>query len=481
MAKVLTETQHQLEQTQQQLDALRLELDKLRGSQPIGSPSETLSDQVPSSATPQTHAETGSIAAQVARQQEEQEILQAEVKQHDQTKLESASRYPVRVYGLMLFNAFSNAGVVDNPDLPSVAIARLPDQSHGSIGGSFRQTVLGLSANGPRLFGARSTADLSVDFFGGSSYSYYSTTNGSARLRRADIRLAWGSGTDPDFAPNELHLGVDAPLISPLSPTSFATIGMPALAWSGNLWSWAPQLRFKHTVLLPDTNGRRNLQLEGGLWDPPAVGTNGAVSGRVLSAGELSRRPGFLGRAAFNSGSAEHPFAVGLGGFSERQTYYEGHSMQMWAITSDWQIPLSNRLQLTGEIYRGRGLGGLGGGAYKDVLTGLDTHTGLSRTLALNAVGGWAQLGTHLFEGAEANLIYGQDGGFASDFRKLNLSASTYILEQSARNQMMVANLIFRPRTYLIFSPEYRRILSWKIQGVAATANIYTLSLGYEF
>jgi hypothetical protein len=46
---------------------------------------------------------------------------------------------------------------------------------------------------------------------------------------------------------------------------------------------------------------------------------------------------------------------------------------------------------------------------------------------------------------------------------------------------MAFGNLIFRPKTYLILSPEYRRIWTWPIHGSASTADIFTLSAGYQF
>ena len=202
MSKLLLDTQHQLEETQKQLNEMRSELNLLRAQ------------QASAAAAPPTAAPSA-VAEQVNRQQEEQEVLQAEVKQHNQTKVESVSKYPVRVYGLVLFNTFSNAGLVDEPDLPSMALPRPPGQSHGSIGASFRQTVLGVTANGPQLFGARTSADLSIDFFESPSYSYYGSTNGSVRLRRGDIGLAWGSVANTEQSRNEVHMGVDAPLISP--------------------------------------------------------------------------------------------------------------------------------------------------------------------------------------------------------------------------------------------------------------------------
>jgi len=46
---------------------------------------------------------------------------------------------------------------------------------------------------------------------------------------------------------------------------------------------------------------------------------------------------------------------------------------------------------------------------------------------------------------------------------------------------MATTNLIFSPKTYLILSPEFRRIWTWPISGPAATANIFTLSFGLRY
>lgn len=479
MSGLLNATQVQLEQAQQQLSRLRSELEEMRSRDAI--PAEASSSVRKESTTGKAFSPSEGLQSEVTHQQERQEILEAEVKQHDQIKVETISKYPVRIYGLLLFNAFSNAGVVDNPDLPSLPIPRTTGQSHGSVGASFRQTLLGLDAHGPKFLGARTSADLSFDLFGTLDYSYYRSTNGSVRLRRGDVRLAWGTAADPTFSRNEIHVGIETPLISPLSPTSFATVAQPALAWSGNLWTWAPQLQFKHTFSISAEHPMRSVQLEGGLFDPPVVGVSGAAGSRLVSAGEVSRRAGVLGRLSIHGGTPDNPFAFGVGGYSDRQTFCKGQMIRMWAITSDWQIPISSHFRLDGELYRGRGLGGLGGGAYKDVISGYDMINGQSRILGLNAVGGWAQLKTRVSQSIEGNIIYGQDGGIGADFRQLKPATSSYALESNARNQTAVANLIYRPRTYVILSPEYRRVVSWDTIGKAAVANIYTLSLGYQF
>lgn len=487
VSKLLAQTQLQLQQTQQQLSSLSAELKELRsqaGAADMTTAGAAAAGAPDAGAQPNnsSSSDEAGLKEELARQREEQEVQSAEIKVHDQTKVESVSKYPVRVYGLLLFNAFSNAGVVDNPDLSSVALPRTPGQSHGSVGGSFRQTLLGLSGNGPNILGASTSGDVSIDFFGDPSYNFYSSSNGNLRLRRGDIRLAWSSAAHSAVNRDVVQLGVDAPLISPLSPTSIATVAIPALAWAGNLWTWAPEIQYKHTVVLnADAESvPRTFELEGGLWDPPVVGSNASSASRILSTGELSRRPGLMGRASLHAGLGDHPLTFGVGGYVARETY-TAQQVDDWAITGDWQIPLSQRFELSGEIYRGLGLGGLGGGAYKDALQGANVNTGVYETVGLNAVGGWAQLKTHYGRNTETNFAYGQDDAFAGDFRQLNLSKSLYSLEQNARTQMIMTNLLYRPKTYLILSPEYRRLLNWSITGPGATANLFTLSLGYQF
>lgn len=133
------------------------------------------------------------------------------------------------------------------------------------------------------------------------------------------------------------------------------------------------------------------------------------------------------------------------------------------------------------EAYRGRALGGLGGGVYKDILTGTDVVSGLTRTTGVDAVGGWSQLKLNLGSTLEANAMFGLDDALSSNFEGLILSPSANPLQDYARNSSVVGNLIFRPKTYLIFSPEYRRILSWRYAGPANIANIFSINAGYQF
>jgi hypothetical protein len=466
ISSTLAVTHQQLEQSQQEIEQLRQELVQIKrqlaSEQPM--PAQ-LSDPTNISDTAKA------TATAIEDLQERQQITEAQVKVHDQTKVESASRYPLHVTGLILFNSFINRGNVDNIDLPEAALNNQSNTtSNGSGGASFRQTILGLEGYGPRIAGAHTSASVDLDFFGGLAYSSYATSAGTVRMRTASINLDWDN--------DSIQAGMVAPLISPLSPTSYAMIAEPGLAGAGNLWTWAPQLRYAHQF--PLQSGRR-LQLEFGLWDPPTAGYSTNQLFRAPSPGEASKQPGYESRLSYGTFTGEHPFHIGLSGYYSRQSYPGNQSVDSWAVTTDWRIPLSSRFEVSGEGYRGRALGGLGGGAYKDVLFGIYSSTGLNSYRGLNAIGGWTQFKAHFSPFLEANASMGLDDAYADDFHEFVFPPTTTATQLRARNNMVFGNLIFRPKTYIILSPEYRRIWTWPIYGAGSTADIFTLSAGYQF
>ena len=120
----LNSMQHQLDDSKQQIDQLRSELEQVHAQL-----------AATNGGTPQAAAEAASqLQSSVQQLQNEDEILQAEVKQHDQTKVESASKYPVKITGLLLFSSFLNDGAVDNIDLPILALPKNATTAHGSLG-----------------------------------------------------------------------------------------------------------------------------------------------------------------------------------------------------------------------------------------------------------------------------------------------------------------------------------------------------------
>jgi uncharacterized coiled-coil protein SlyX len=465
ISAALAATQAQIQQSQKQMLQLEQEL-------------QALQQQMAAAgiAAPPVVATTAPAAPVISSSTTEDlnehlAILDAEVKQHEQTKLESESKYPLRVTGLLLFNSFVNLGVVDYIDLPSVANPATVGVSSGAAGAGLRQTILGLHGTGPTFWGARTSAEINIDFFGGISYSNYGTSAGSVRMRTANVTLDWQNDT--------VRAGLVGPLISPLSPTSYATVAEPGMSWAGNLWTWAPEISVEHRHLLQ--NGK-HIGMQFGLWDSPSSGFSTSEIIRAPSPGELTKQPAYEVRLSYAGKDAVHGMQVGLGGYYSRQSYPNFRSNDSWAVTGDWRLPLAAHFELSGEGYRGRSLGGLGGGVYKNVLTGTpDPITGITPIRGLNAVGGWGQMKWKPWTAFEANVAMGQDSGFARDFHILPPPVGASNSQLRARNQMFVGNLIYCPKTYLIFSPEYRRIWTWLITGSGATADIFTFTIGYQF
>jgi hypothetical protein len=276
-----------------------------------------------------------------------------------------------------------------------------------------------------------------------------------------------------------LEAGMVEPLISPLSPTSYATVSEPALAWAGNLWTWAPQLSYEHRFGATDQS---HFAYQFVLWDPPASGYNVGVLARVPSPGERSGQPAYESRLSWSRATSSDPlhFQIGMSGYYSRQSY-TNRAGDNWAVTGDWVVPFTRIFQLSGEFYRGRGIGGLGGGQYKDIISGTNPVTGATTFNWVNAAGGWAQAKVRMSSQLEWNSMFGEDNAYANDFGSLELASGTTGYLTRVRNQMAVTNFIYSPKTYLIFSPEYRHILSFPYRGSSSSANLFTLSVGFRY
>jgi hypothetical protein len=341
-----------------------------------------------------------------------------------------------------------------------------------------RQTVLGVDARGPHLFGARSYADLRVDFYGNatpsaSTVGSYSTSDNLLRLRTAHAGLQW-ENTEAAFA-------FDRPLISPDSPSSLTAVANPALAWSGNLWAWNPQLTLTRNV--PFANSH-SLQLQAAMidvGDPPMSLANFESSAAASPSGaEQSRWPGLEARIALLGSQRDDRDHFGVGGYFSPHVLPSGRRFDAWAGTLDARVHLPARLQFSGSFYRGLALGGLGAGGYKDYGYVYATSQDVYFFRPLNDVGGWTQLKEKWSQRLEFNAAFGMDNVFADDLRRYaNPSGTMY--QRLARNRTWTGNVIYSPSAYLLFSLEYRYLASAPITGLSSASNVIGLSAGYKF
>src|SRR5512133_1531550 len=60
---------------------------------------------------------------------EDLQLLNAKIEDHQQTKVESSSKFRLKLSGMLLLNVFGNAGFVDEIDMPRVAYPRPPAAS----------------------------------------------------------------------------------------------------------------------------------------------------------------------------------------------------------------------------------------------------------------------------------------------------------------------------------------------------------------
>jgi len=473
----VAQTQKQLEESQKQLEELRGQLAALQ--------QELAKDKALATTAPASQQPTPAQPTAIDELIEKQAMQESQIATQDQTKVESESKYPVKISGLLLLNGFVNTKQVDMAATPTVALA-----GDGSTGASVRQTMLGIAARGPHLFGARSHADVSVDFDASASAGTASTASsttigysnayggGSALLRLRTVHASL------DWENTQIYFSMDRPIINPDSPTSLIAVAVPALAWSGNLWNWNPQIGVTHNFSVTKS---QQLSIQAALIDAADAPVSPVIPGAVYpqgnsdaSTGEQSRWPGSEFRIALQDKTSEESNHLGIGGYFAPHSTAYGWQFNSWATSVDYRLRLSHGLQWSGDVYRGMALGGLGGGGYKDYVYRIGTYTGNQYSRALDDVGGWSQLKEKLNERLEFNAAVGMDELFASELRPY-AGASTATYQNLARTRTFTGNVIYSPSSYLLFSLEYRHLESSPVVGATTDSNIIGLGAGYKF
>ena len=408
-----------------EVESLRAELQKVRGE------------------IARENAPAGDIA-------DDQRLVAAKVEEQHQTKVESGSKYSVRLSGMALISGFHTRGGVDDIDVAHSAAPMTAGEPAGSFAATMRQSLVRLDVTGPQWGGARTFGDLEFDFFGGFPATPQGVTAGLLRLRTANFRMDWGN--------TSLVAGQDTPFFSPLSPTSLASTAYPALSSAGNLWTWTPQVYVERELHRSDT---WRFSVQGGLLDALSGQPPITEYDRTPTSGENSRMPAYAVRAVLRQ-TRTRAASWGVGGYYARQNWGFDRNVDSRLVTTDWEVPLGQYWLLSGELYSGRAISGLGGGAAPSVmLTGALDSSG-TRVLPVDSAGGWAQLQFQPVERVQFNAAFGKDG------------SSTAVPAAGAglihRNASGFVNVIFKPRSDLLFSLEYRRLWTSRYGLPLATA-----------
>ncbi len=262
----VTELRAEQEKTHQDALELRRELDLTRvpltgatagtlGTNPTPQVDATPSPTQGATIAREVPQEDQSPSARIARLEDDLQVIDAKVEDQAQTKVESGSKYRLRLSGIVLLNLFDSRGAVDNLDNPQ--LAEEPDLfgSPSAFGGTVRQSQIKLETFGPDIAGARTSASVQFDFAGGFANVWTGVATSFTRIRTGVIRFDWTN--------TSIVAGQDRLFFAPLSPTSIASLSAPPLSYAGNLWGWTPQVHVEHRVALSDNS---SLLIQGEFW-----------------------------------------------------------------------------------------------------------------------------------------------------------------------------------------------------------------------
>ena len=147
----------------------------------------------------------------------------------------------------------------------------------------------------------------------------------------------------------------------------------------------------------------------------------------------------------------------------------------------DANLPLSHKFSLSAEFYRGAAIGGLGAALGRSVLYNGVLADPATSVVALNSVGGWAQLKFRATPKLEFNGAFGDDNPFASDVRTFGNQGTSYAPFFFTSNRSAFGNVIFRPRSDLVMALEYRRLRTFTIYDTSYQAGQVNMSMGVLF
>ena len=358
----------------------------------------------------------------------------------------SQSKFPVTIYGTLLFNSFFDTSGNNIQDLPLLATKQGSDPlgNDKSFGMTARQTRFGLRYDGGHIGNARLSGQLELDLFGGKTPLGNSMNMDIPRLRLAFGRLDWGHVA--------LEGGQDWSIFAPLNPTSFALFAIPEMSASGNAWIRMPQLRaeFHNALNAPTRVLLQVAAIDPNMGDYPTAAFS---TSRQPGVGERGRAPGIETRLAVSRkvDDRDYSFGVSTHWAHGKNAGLVGTTafqvpLDSWGVAADYTLPFSKYFNLSGELYEGRALGIFSvasGEAILPIGSAVGTGGVLSR-------GGWSQAQYNFTPKWQVNLAYGIDQPRSSDLRA----------GDRIRNQTYMSNLMYKYTAHVVLAWEWRRFLT---------------------
>ena len=183
------ESRAEMHQLRQDLQSTRALLERPATS--TGSGSEVAANSA--SGANSTSAAQGSVPLEerVQKLEESTSLIGSKIDEQYQTKVESASKYRARLHGIVLMNAFGNRRRLRQSRLPNYAQGVPPGWSKDNVGATLRQSEIGFEIFGPTIGGAKTSADVQLDFAGGFPATGNGVNFGIVRLQTASLRFDW--------------------------------------------------------------------------------------------------------------------------------------------------------------------------------------------------------------------------------------------------------------------------------------------------
>jgi len=372
------------------------------------------------------------------------EIQENRIEEQAQSKVESSQRFPLRLTGMALFNAFADSRQSGGSDYPTIASA--PGPAHA--GATLRQTIIGLEFRGPQaIWGGRVHGSVYMDFFSGTA-----PLAQTVRLRTGSIQIDWAS--------RSVLAGVEKPIFNPREPASLAQVGISPLSGAGNLWLWMPQVRVEQDFSFDHQSGLR-----------AALGVvqtheAGPYAGSEPVGNMEASRPGLEGRFEFYHKFDDERRLEIAPGFHASTTHAGGFSIPSQVVSLDWFFNPARRLEFSGAYFRGQNVTPLGTGAIRQ---GFGIQHGAAEPV--HTQGGWAQLTIHTLPRLDFHLFSGQQDDRDADA----------ITGSIGKNLMFGGNLYFRIAPNVLLGWETSRVRTVYIGQEARINNHYDLALGYLF
>jgi hypothetical protein len=396
-----------------------------------------LSEQV-RTLTERLGATNAPAAAPALTPEERLEIVEHRVEEQAQTKVESSQKFPIRLAGMALFNAFMNSKQSGGADYPVVAGAT----GVGHSGATVRQSILGLEFQDPgAVWGGKAHGSIYMDFFAGAN-------NNAFRVRTATIQLDWKDRT--------IAAGLEKPIFNPREPSSLAQVGISPLTGAGNLWLWLPQVRVEQELRFTRSTG---LRAQVGVVQTRELGPYAGT------ATPEAARPGVEGRFNFYHRLDEERRMEMAVGFHRSTTHALGAAIPSNLVSLDWFFNPWKRVEFNGVFYSGTNVAHLGSGtrqgfgAYGKYIYGI------------GSIGGWGQATIHAAPRWDLHFFTGQ----------VDDENEHLIRGAIGKNLLYGGNVYFHIAPNVLTGVELTQLRTMYIgQGVRIN-NHYDLALAYFF